>query len=98
MRTLLTSLFVLSLGCGSAAKDFENICHAEERSGAAALTDPAERAMRTAQWIEQNVSSSDAKAAMEALAHASLDVRGELLREAARESGYTGDCPIADAR
>lgn len=53
--------------------------------------------MRTAQWIEANLTSTDAKEAFQALAHADPAQRGELLRMAARESGYTGDCPMADA-
>jgi hypothetical protein len=96
--TRVLSLVLLLAGCGSAAKDFENICHAEERSGAASVTDPSERAMRIAQWIEANLTSSDAREAFAALASAVPEQRGELLRTAARESGYTGECPMADAR
>lgn len=89
---------LLVLACASPAEDFENICHAEARSGAASIADPAQRAQHVAQWLEANLRSSDAKEAMAALAHASPDARGELLRAAAREVGYTGDCPMADAR
>lgn len=99
MRTTgwLALLLLGGLGCGNAAKDFENICHAEERSGAASIADPAQRAMHVAGWLTDNVQSSDAKAFMSAIASASPESRGELLRQAASEAGYTGDCPMADA-
>lgn len=99
MRTTswLALLLLGGLGCGDAAKDFENICHAEERSGAASITDPARKAMTVAQWLNDHVTSGDAKAFMSAIASASSESRGELLRQAAREAGYTGDCPMADA-
>ncbi|MCU0676304.1 MAG: hypothetical protein MUE69_26375 [Myxococcota bacterium] len=98
IRTWLVIPLLALVACANAGEDFENICHAEARSGAASIADPAQRAQHIAQWLEANVSSSDAKEAMAALAHASPESRGELLRAAARELGYTGDCPMADAR
>ena len=97
-RTRLVLPLLALLACANPAEDFENICHAEARSGADSIADPAQRAMHIAQWVDANVRSSDAKEAMAALAHASPESRGELLRAAAREVGYTGDCPMADAR
>lgn len=98
IRTWLVLPLLVLLACANPAEDFENICHAEARSGAASIADPAQRASHIAQWVDANVRSSEAKEAMAAIAGATFESRGELLRAAAREVGYTGDCPMAEAR
>ena len=94
---LVLAVVVAATGC-SAKGDFEKICNAEKLSGAAAETEPSQKAMKMAQWIGENVHSSDAKNAMSALASVSPDDKERLLKQAAHEAGYDGPCPIADMK
>ena len=86
---------ILAAGYGCAARDFDNLCHASERAGVADVTDPAERAMRTAQWIDKKLWSRDARRAFGALGAVRCEDRGRILIQAAKEGGYTGPCPMA---
>jgi hypothetical protein len=96
MRRLIALIALVACGCSSAGSDYEKICNAEALSGAAAMTDPSQKAMTVAQWIQENVKAGDAVNVMQALAMAAPDQRGELLKRAAAEAGYTGPCPMAD--
>ncbi len=98
MRATLLIAFALVAvaGCGRAAKDFEDICHASQRADVAGVTDPAERAMRTAQWIDKRLRTSEARKGMAALAGVQCEFKGPILIQAAKEAGYTGPCPMAE--
>jgi len=100
MRALLLVAVVVlgAAACHRAAADFEDLCLAEERSGAANVHDPAERAMRIAAWIEKQLRTSDAKRVVSSLASVSPDEKGRILLQAAREAGYAGPCPIAETK
>ena len=87
---------VFAAGCGRAAADFEDICHASERAGVAGVTDPAERAMRTAQWIDTRLRTREARRSLAALAAIRCEDKGPLLLQAAKEAGYTGPCPMVE--
>jgi len=84
------------VGCGRLARDFEDICHAEERAGVGAVSDPAEKAHRIATWIAGRLRTKDAKRSMGALAAVPCEAKAGILREMAREAGYHGPCPMAD--
>lgn len=86
---------LLVAGC-SAKADFEKICNAPQLSGAAAEVDPAKKAMKLAQWISQNVRSSEAKRTFAAIATVAPEHKGTILKQAAIEAGYTGPCPFAE--
>jgi len=95
--TILVALgLILAAGSGCAARDFENMCHASERAGVADVADPAERAMRTAQWLDKKLWSRDARRAFGALGAVRCEERGRILIQAAKEAGYTGPCPMAE--
>ena len=96
MRWTLLLLLALAAGCGAAAEDFENICNAVERSGAADMEDGGEKQARIAEWISRTIKTGEARRAFQSLATASPAARGDLLRLHARRAGYTGPCPIAD--
>lgn len=100
MRALLlvAAMVLGAAACNRAAADYEDICLAEERSGAANVHDPAERAMRIAAWIEKQLRTSDAKRAVSSLAAVSPEQKSRILLQAAREAGYTGPCPIAEPK
>ena len=99
MRLTAVSLafaLLLVAGCGRAARDFEDICYAEQRAGVAGITDPAEKAMRMAKWIDERLRTRDARRAFQALGGIRCEDKGPILIEAAKEAGYTGPCPIAE--
>lgn len=108
MRRMHTSLRVVVLalllvpvaaltGC-SAKGDLEKICNAEQLSGAANVADPSAKATKIAKWLQDNVRSTEGKNVFQALAMVSPADKSNVLREAAREVGYTGPCPMADAK
>ena len=99
MRLAASLILVLlfAAGCGRAARDFEDICHAEQRADLAGVTDPAERAMRMAQWIDQRLRTREARRGFQALAAVRCEDKGPILVQAAREAGYTGPCPMVEA-
>ena len=99
VRSMRWPVLVLSLialeGCSSAARDFENICNAETRSGITD-SDPAERTMKLADWISKNISSKEAIETFQSLGAVAPEDRGRLLKQAAVEAGYRGPCPMAE--
>ncbi|HEY3358471.1 MAG TPA: hypothetical protein VGQ83_34810 [Polyangia bacterium] len=82
------------LSACSAKTDLENICNAEARSGAQG--DPATKATRMAAWMEAHVRTKEGRNVLHGLGAVDPARRGELLKQAAREVGYTGPCPMAD--
>lgn len=90
---LLTAALLLT-GC-SAAKDMENLCHAEERSGADSAGQ-AERATRMALWLSDTIKTSKVKRALGEAALMSPEERTVFLRKLAIECGYEGPCPLLD--
>jgi hypothetical protein len=74
----------------------ENLCHASERSGASASQSAPERVLRTAEWVDETVRSSEVRAALAEYAQLEPGARGAFLRDLARRSGYSGPCPYAD--
>jgi hypothetical protein len=96
LASLISLGLVLAAGCGGGARDFDDICHAEERAGVSGVTDPAEKAMRIAEWIDLQLRTSDARKSMAALASVPCEHKGPILIQAAKEAGYTDPCPMAD--
>src|SRR5688572_10491586 len=72
------------------------ICEAIERSGSTAIADPAERAAHTAKWMSEHVRDKRLLRQLEMIGEDNKQ-KAELVRMVARENGYTGPCPIADA-
>ena len=99
MKRIVLALAVIAVAAGcSSAGDFEKVCNAEKLSGAASETDPSQKAMKMASWIQANVHSSEVTKAMGALSSVSPDDKGKLLKQAAHEAGYDGPCPLADMK
>ena len=94
MRWAALAIVALTAGCGSAAQDFENICNAEERSGAANIEDAAEKQATIARWLTKNIRTRQARDVFESITTASS--QSKLLVDEARRAGYSGPCPIAD--
>ncbi len=94
---LVVSVALLAVAGCSAKSDFEKICNAEQLSGASE-GDPSMKAVKMAEWLRANIHSSQAKDTLSGLAVSDSAARGEVLKMAAREAGYTGPCPMADAK
>jgi hypothetical protein len=76
--------------------DFELICNAIERSGAAAETDPSVKATQIANYLLSHISTRQAMSFMQGMAGMPPEEKSPALKKKARESGYTGACPLAD--
>ena len=83
-------------GCSRLKTDLDHLCHADQRSGAAAIADLEARRTTTAQWLESTLKTFEGREASEAVARASPEQRGALLRHAAQKYGYDEPCPFAD--
>jgi hypothetical protein len=98
MRTSLVLVaFAFLTGC-SAKGDLEKICNAEQLSGAAGVADASEKANKIAAYLQANIKSSEGKNVFNALGMTAADQRGAVLKQAAKEVGYEGPCPMADAK
>jgi|GEM_PF-1897697 len=96
------SLFALSAlalsaltACQSGEEAMKVICYAHDHVDASLA--PGEKAIAVAQYVDDNLKHGEARRGWEALAHASADSKGEMLRAMGRELGYTAACPLADA-
>jgi hypothetical protein len=90
-------LWLLALcACGGVKKDFDDICHAEERAGVTTEMNPAEKAVTLAKWLQERLRTDEAKRFLGTLATHDPKEKGELLRKAAAEHGVA-PCPIADS-
>ena len=81
---------------GGVKADFDDICNAEERAGAAGEQDPAQKAVKIAMWLQGRLRTSEAKEFLSAMAPTDPAMKGELLRKEAMKHGVS-PCPIADS-
>ena len=81
---------------GGVKADFDDICNAEERAGAAGEKDPAQKAVKIAMWLQGRLRTSEAKEFLSAMAPTDPAMKGELLRKEAMKHGVS-PCPIADS-
>jgi hypothetical protein len=94
MRFARALLLLGAVGCaGDVKADFEAICHATERSGAAGETDAAAKAVKTAQWLSGQLKTEQAKKFMARLAVLDAAKKGEALSAEAKRHGVS-PCPI----
>jgi hypothetical protein len=103
-RGYVWALLGLALGfdlsaCTDAKKtDFENFCHAEERSGAANPAMGAEGKQRLmATWLAERLRTPEGQAMFRDMSAPGLDraAKRNQLREAAAKAGVT-PCPMAE--
>lgn len=74
--------------------DFENICNAEERSGAL-REDPNSRATHVAMWIGSRLQTDEARRFLAGLGAMPPKAKGDALREEAARIGLSA-CPLAE--
>ena len=93
---VVTAAVLAGVGC-NVKEDFDKICHAEKLSNVAKANVPPDENMKfIAAWVDQNVHTTDARHIMSRMALAGPSGRGRILKEGAKEAGYTGKCPLAD--
>ncbi len=78
--------------------DYEMICNAVERSGAAGESDPSMKAQKIASYLLSHIATRQAMSLMQSLSGMLPADKPIALKKAARESGYTGACPFADEK
>ena len=81
--------------CGSYKKDLDNLCNGLERSGAS-KDGGSEKFSKMAEWMSENVSSSEGRELFQGLAMVDSETKVRILREEAKKVGITS-CPLADA-
>src|SRR5688572_15878168 len=81
-------------GCNPVKSDFDNLCHAQERSGSTGTTpEDYANAMR---WADRALRTQEARGVVGRLATMSPYEKGTLLRSEAAKVGVS-PCPLADA-
>ena len=105
MRILIAAVSVIgALGCQSGSgsapaayrADMENICHAEERSGALAPDqDPNRRALVVATWLAGHIQTLEGRQFLGSLQKLKAGAKGDALRREAARLGLPG-CPLAE--
>src|SRR5215471_16348671 len=78
--------------------DFDLICNAVQRSGAAGEKDPSRKAQKIADYLLSHIVTKQAMSFMQSMGGMLPDEKAPALKRKARESGYTGACPFADEK
>jgi len=107
MRTLSVLLLLSGVALakepkrGSKAEvraDYALICNALERSGAAKEKDPGKKAQLIADYLLSHIATTQAMSVMQSMGAMLPEDKPASLKNATRQSGYTGDCPLADEK
>jgi hypothetical protein len=77
--------------------DYDNVCNALERSGAAHKP-RSEKPQAIAAWLHKTLKTPEVKKLLGELPTLPPEQQGPALKKAAAEAGYTGACPIVDAK
>jgi hypothetical protein len=76
-------------------EDYDKLCNAAQRSGAADLADPNEKIVKLADWIKAEIHHPEVVELFGSLATRVPNERGSALRDAAKKAGVD-PCPMAD--
>ena len=104
MRSLLVISIVLAAGLAFAdtkvevKADYDLVCNAAARSGAAKIKDPGQRAQKIASFLMQKIKTQKVKDFMASLGSMMPEDKGPALKKAAADAGYKGKCPLADMK
>ena len=95
MRTwAVVGLAIWALGCNPVKTDFDNLCHAQERSGSMGTT-PEDNA-NAMRWADRAMRTQEARGVVGRLATMSPSDKATFLRSEAAKVGVT-PCPLADS-
>src|SRR6185436_14902786 len=75
--------------------DFEMICNAVQRSGAADESEPGQKATKIANYLLSHIATKQAMSFMQSMGGMLPEEKAPALKKKARESGYAGACPFA---
>ena len=78
--------------------DFDMICNAVQRSGAAGEKDMSQKAQKIADYLLSHISTKQAMSFMQSMGGMLPEEKAPALKKKARDSGYTGACPFADEK
>lgn len=93
----LTAFAMLAVaGCNAEKKEFEGLCHLNERAAGAAVLTPAQLDEAMSAWMADNIKSPSVISAIGAINMNRGIERGSSLRGFAKAGGYDGPCPYAD--
>lgn len=105
MRFAIAAILVSCVACGSGGsqagsgvsaaykRDLDNMCHAEERSGALDQ-DESTRQTLVATWLASTIQTQEARAFLAELAKAPSGEKGALIAKEAKRVGVE-PCPLA---
>lgn len=95
MRTWCVAAFAIAgIACNQVKTDFDNLCHAQERSGSTGTTpEDYANAMR---WADRAMRTQEARGVVGRLSNMSPYDKAALLRAEAAKAGVTS-CPLADS-
>lgn len=85
---------VLALSCNPVKADFDNLCHAQERSGSMGTT--SEDYANALRWADRAMRTQEARGTVGRLATMSPYDKGVFLRAEAAKAGVS-PCPLADS-
>lgn len=102
MKTLLVALLLVSTVALADSKeaiktDYDNLCNALERSGAATKS-RHEKPGTIAAWLHKTIKTAEVKKMLADLPTLAPEDQGPTLKKKAAAAGYTGACPIVDAK
>lgn len=85
---------IIPIGCNPVSSDFDNLCHAQERSGSTGTTpEDYANAMR---WADRAMRTQEARGAVGRLATMAPNDKAAFLRAEAAKVGVS-PCPLADS-
>ena len=94
MRRWIVITALLAMGCSPIKADFDNLCHAQARSGSMGTTpEDYANAMR---WAERAMKTQEVRGVAARLATMSPYDKGTFLRAEAVKAGVS-PCPLADS-
>jgi hypothetical protein len=85
---------VVAIGCNPVKSDFDNLCHAQERSGSTGTT--AEDYANALRWADRSMRTQEARGVVGRLASMAPSDKATLLRAEAAKAGVS-PCPLADS-
>ena len=94
MRSWVVVGAFLAMGCNPIKSDFDNLCHAQERSGSTGTT--AEEYANAMRWADRAVKTQEVRGVVARLASMSPYDKGTYLRAEAAKAGVS-PCPLADS-
>jgi hypothetical protein len=76
--------------------DYDMVCNSPARSGAMKLTDKSEQAKKVADYILSHLKTDEVRNFLATFGGMAPADKAPALKQAAKDAGYTGACPLAD--